>query len=108
MIDKAEILQHGESRDFGSHPCEEAPGLFRIVAYCHELVAKLEKDGFNSLSEPLVCPRWRSPVLLVQPIEQIILAIDTESLGSDDKATTSRSEKVGTAPLRGTFPFSFT
>lgn len=68
MIDKIEILQHGESRDFGCHPCEESTGLLRIVAYRHELVTQLGKDRFNSLSEAPVCPRRRSPVLLVQPI----------------------------------------
>ena len=50
MIDKIEILQHGESRDFGSHSCEEAPGLLRIVAYRHELVTQLGKCGFGETS----------------------------------------------------------
>ena len=71
MIDKIEILQLGESRNLGRHSCEEATRLLRIVAYRQELVPQLGKDRFNSLSESLVCPRRRSPILLVQPIRHL-------------------------------------
>ena len=71
MIDKIEILQHGECRDFGSHSSEKSTRLLRIVAYRHELVTQLGKDCFNSLSEPSVCPRRRPPILLVQPIRHL-------------------------------------
>jgi len=71
MIEKIEILQHGEGRNLGSHPCEETRRLLGIVAYHHEVVIQLRKDCFNSLSETLVGPCGRCPVLLVQPIRYI-------------------------------------
>ena len=71
MIEKIEILQHCEGCNLGSHPCEEASRLLCIVAYHHEMVIQLRKDCFNSLSETLVGPCGRCPVLLVQPIRSI-------------------------------------
>ena len=41
MIEKIEILQHGECRDLGSHSCEETSRLLCIVSYHHELVIEL-------------------------------------------------------------------
>ena len=66
MIEKIEILQHGECRNLGSHPREEAQRLLGIVAYHHEVVIQLRKDGLNSLSETFVGSCGRCPVLLVQ------------------------------------------
>ena len=71
MIEKIEILQHGECRNLGSHPREEARSLLGIIAYHHEMVIQLRKDSLNSLSEAFLGPRWRCPVLLVQPIRHI-------------------------------------
>lgn len=71
MIEKIEILQHSECRHLGFHSGEETAWLLRIVAYHHEMIIQLRKDGLNSLSEAFVCPcRW-SPVLLVQPVWDI-------------------------------------
>ena len=71
MIEKIEILQHGECRYFGSHPREEAQRLLGIVAYHHEVVIQLRKDSLNSLSKAFIGPSGRCPVLLVQPIRHI-------------------------------------
>ena len=68
MIEKVEILQHGECRYLGRHPREEARRLLGIIAYHHEMVIQLRKDSLNSLSEAFVGPCGRCPVLLVQPI----------------------------------------
>lgn len=51
MIEKIEILQHGECRYLGSHPREDARRLLGIIAYHHEMVIQLRKDSLNSLSE---------------------------------------------------------
>jgi hypothetical protein len=64
MIEKIEILQHGEYGNFVGHPCEKASTLLRKVAYPHELVVKLRKDRLDSLSESLVGPYGLIPVLL--------------------------------------------
>ena len=71
MIEKIEILQHGEGCNHGSHPREEARGFLCIVAYHHEVVIQLRKDSLNSLSETLVGPRRWRPVFLVQPVRDI-------------------------------------
>ncbi len=71
MIEKIEILQHGECCDLCSHSCEEAIRFLCIVAYHHELVIELGKDRLDSLSETLVGPCRRCPVLLVQPVRDI-------------------------------------
>ena len=71
MIDMIEILQHRECCDLRRHSCEEAPRLLRIVAYHHELVIQLREYSLNSLSETLIRPRRRSPILLVQPIRHL-------------------------------------
>src|SRR3712207_1581620 len=68
MIDKIEILQHGESSDFGSHSGKKALWLLGIVAYHHQMVVQLGKNRLNSLPVPLVSPQRRPPVLLVQPV----------------------------------------
>ena len=46
--------------------------------------------------------------LSAQTDKEIVLAVNAECFRCDGKATTSRSEKVGTTPRRGTFPLSFT
>ena len=71
MIDMIEILQHSECSNLCCHSCEEAPRLLRIVAYHHELVIQLREYSLNSLSETLIRPRRRPPILLVQPIRHL-------------------------------------
>ena len=71
MIEKIEILQHGEGRDLSSHSCEETSRFLCVVAYHHELVIELRKDRLDSLSETLVGPCGRCPVLLVQSVRDI-------------------------------------
>lgn len=71
MIDMIEILQHCECCDLRRHSCEEAPRLLRIVAYHHELVIQLREYSLNPLSETLIRPRRRPPILLVQPIRHL-------------------------------------
>ena len=71
MIEKIEILQHCEGCHLGFHSGKETAWLLGIVAYHHEVVIQLRKDGLDSLPEAFVGPcRW-SPVLLVQPIWDI-------------------------------------
>ena len=71
MIEKIEILQHGEGRNLGSHPREEASRLLCIVAYHHELVIELRKDRLFSLSETFVGSSGWCPVLPVQSVRDI-------------------------------------
>ena len=71
MIEKIEILQHGESRYLSSHSSEETSRFLCIIAYHHELVIELRKDRLNSLSKTLVGPCGRCPILLVQPVRDI-------------------------------------
>ena len=71
MIEKIEILQHSECRHLSFHFGEETAWLLRIVAYHHEMIIQLRKNGLNSLSKAFVCPCRRSPVLLVQPVWDI-------------------------------------
>ena len=68
MIEKIEILLHGESSDLGRHPGEQAAWLLCVVAYHHELVVQLGEYGLNPLPEALVLPARRFPVLLVHPV----------------------------------------
>ena len=39
-----------------------------IVSYHHEIVVELGEYCFYTLAESLVCPGWRTPVFLIQPI----------------------------------------
>ena len=71
MIEKIEILQHGECRHLGSYSREEARRLLCIIAYHHEMVIQLRKDSLNSLPEPFVGPSGRCPVLLVEPVRDV-------------------------------------
>ena len=71
MIEKIDVLQHGEGSHLGFHSGEESVWLLGIVAYHHEVVIQLRKDCFDPLPESFISPcRWR-PVLLVQPIWDI-------------------------------------
>ena len=71
MIEKIDILQHGEGSHLGFHSGKETTWFLGIVTYHHEVVIELRKDGFYSLPEAFVSPcRW-SPVLLVQPVWDI-------------------------------------
>ena len=71
MIEKIEILQHGECRNLGSHPCKETSRLLCIIAYHHEMVIQLREYCLDSLSEAFVGPCGWSPILLVQPVRDI-------------------------------------
>lgn len=55
MVEKVEILQHGEGYDLSCHPCEEVWWLFDIVAY-HQMVVELGEDGLDPFSVTLVSP----------------------------------------------------
>lgn len=65
MID---ILQHSKGSHLGFHSGKEATWLLCIVAYHHEIVIQLRKNGLDTLPEAFICPRRWSPVLLIQPI----------------------------------------
>ena len=56
MIEKIEILQHCEGSHLGFHSGKETAWLLCIVAYHHEVVIQLRKDGLDSLSEAFICP----------------------------------------------------
>ena len=49
-------------RSLGFHSGEETAWFLRIVAYHHEMIIQLRKDGLNSLSEAFVsspgCAGW--------------------------------------------------
>ena len=71
MIDKIEILQDGERRDLGRHSSKESFWFLCIVAY-HQMIIQLREHGLKSLSEPLVLPCGRFPVLLIEPVWSIV------------------------------------
>ena len=77
MIEKIEILQHGEGRNLGSHPREEAGRLLGIITYHHEMVIQLRKDSLDPFPETFVCPGRLCPILLVQPIWHIKSNVDS-------------------------------
>ena len=68
MINEINILHECHSRDFTCHTGKEAAGLLRVVSYHHEIVIELGEYSFYTFAELLVCPRWRTPVFLIQPI----------------------------------------
>ena len=71
MIEKIEILQHGEGRYLVRHLREEARRFLGIVAYHHEMVIQLRKYCLNSLPKTFLGPGGRCQVLLVQPVRHI-------------------------------------
>ena len=71
MVEKVEILQHCESRHFGSHSRKESIWLLCIVAYHHELIVQLGEHRLYPLPEPLVSPCGWLPVLLIEPVGHI-------------------------------------
>ena len=84
LIQKIAILQHGECRYLGSHPCKEARKLLIIIVYNHELVIQLRKDSLNSISEMLkdqvngVQFFWIS--LYGTSREEVVLYVETDFL----------------------------
>ena len=103
MIEKIDILQHGEGSHLGFHSGKEAAWLLCIVAYHHEVVIQLRKDGLNPLSETFVGPcRW-SPVLLVQPVWDVKCNIcgfkQIQLYGSTQVALISKYHAVAVLPL---------
>lgn len=71
MIEKIDILQYSEGSHLSFHSGKETAWFLCIVAYHHEVVIQLRKDCLDSLPEAFICPCWRGPVLLVQPIWDI-------------------------------------
>ena len=71
IIEKIDILQHGERRNLSSHPCKETIKLLCIIAYHHEIIIQLREYRLDSLSETFVDPCGWIPVLLVQPVRDI-------------------------------------
>ena len=71
MIKKIDILQYSEGSHLSFHSGKETAWFLCIVAYHHELIIELRKDCLNSLSETLVGPCGRCPVLLVQPVRNV-------------------------------------
>ena len=103
MIEKIDILQHGEGSHLCFHSGKEAAWLLGIVAYHHEVVIQLRKDGLDSLSEAFVCPcRW-SPVFLVQPVWDIKCNVcgfkQIQLYGSTQVALVSKYHAVAVLPL---------
>ena len=49
MIKKIEILQHSECGNLSFHSRKVAARFLGVVAYHHEMVIQLRKDGLNSL-----------------------------------------------------------
>ena len=68
MINEINILHKCHCGNFPSHMGEKSAGLFSVVSYHHKVIVKLGEHGFNAFAESLTCPRWRSPVLLIQMI----------------------------------------
>ena len=103
MIEKIDILQHGEDSHLGFHSGEEAAWLLGIVAYHHEVVIQLRKDGLDSLTEAFVSPcRW-TPVLLVQPVWDIKCNVygfkQVQLYGSTQVSLISKYHAVSVFPL---------
>ena len=59
MIEKIEILQHGECRNLGCHPRKEAIWLLCVIAYHHEMVILSREHRLDSLSGAFVDPGER-------------------------------------------------
>lgn len=88
MIDVIGILQDCKSRYLSRYSGKKALWLLCIILYHHELVVELGEERFNSFSELPVCPDWRTPVLLIEPIrnfkgdmrhiEQVLLNVCAE------------------------------
>ena len=66
MIEKIEILQHGEDQYLSCYSCEETGWFLCIVTYHQKLVLEQRKVQLNSLSETLVGPCGRCPILPIQ------------------------------------------
>ena len=103
MIEKIEILQHGEGSNLGSHSCKEARRFLCIVAYHHELSIKLREDSFDPLSEAFVGPRRWRPILLVQLVRDIKSNVGSlkqvQLHGSTQVALVSENRTVVVLPL---------
>lgn len=68
MINEINILHECHCRDFTCHTGKEAAGLLRVVSYHHEVIVELGEYSFYTFAELFICPRRRSPILLIQPI----------------------------------------
>ena len=49
MIEKIEILQHGECRNLGCHPCDSQFELLRIIAMFFVVIGHLVINGANTV-----------------------------------------------------------
>ncbi len=68
MINKIDILHKSHCGDFACPPGKETAGLLCVVTYHHEIIVELGEYCFDTFTELPVCPHWRTPVLLIQPI----------------------------------------
>lgn len=68
MINEIDILHERHSCDFTCHAGKKTAGMFCVVSYHHKIIVELGEYGFYAFAESLVCPYWRTPVFLVQPI----------------------------------------
>lgn len=71
MIYEVYILRNRESRDFSRRAGKYSACFLGVVSYHHELVIELRKYCFDSFPELFVCPSWRSPIFLIQPIRYL-------------------------------------
>lgn len=68
MFNEIDILHEGHSGNFARHSGEKSARLLCVITYHHKAVVELGEKGLNALSELFICPRRRSPILLIQPI----------------------------------------
>lgn len=68
MINKIDILHKSHCCDFACHTGKETAGLLCVVTYHHEIIVELGEYCFDTFTELPICPHWRTPVLLIQPI----------------------------------------
>ena len=50
VVDKINVLKHGEGAHLGCNSCKDAHHMFSVVAYQHELVVKLGINCFYALA----------------------------------------------------------
>ncbi len=68
MINEIDIFHERQSCDFTCHAGKKSAGTFCVVSYHHKIIVELGEYGFYAFAESLICPYWRTPVFLVQPI----------------------------------------
>ena len=68
MINEIDILHERHCCYFACYAGEKTAGLFCVVSYHHKIVVELGEYGFDTFTEPPICPCWRTPVFLIQSI----------------------------------------